>query len=62
MGCPALGVWVTFLTQPELPGEAPQTKIQKFTKIKIKSLLTRPKILPVLTREPYTSLLHFLLN
>jgi hypothetical protein len=27
MGCPALGVWVAFLKQPALPGEAPnQTK------------------------------------
>jgi hypothetical protein len=23
MGCPALGVWVAFLKQPTLPGEAP---------------------------------------
>jgi hypothetical protein len=26
MGCPVLGVWVAFLKQPALPGEAPQTK------------------------------------
>jgi hypothetical protein len=24
MGCPALGIWVGFLKQPLLPGEAPQ--------------------------------------
>jgi hypothetical protein len=24
--CPALGVWVAFLKQPAVPGEAPQTK------------------------------------
>jgi hypothetical protein len=24
MGCPALGIWVGFLKQPALPGEAPQ--------------------------------------
>jgi hypothetical protein len=24
MGCPALGIWVGFLKQPELPSEAPQ--------------------------------------
>jgi hypothetical protein len=29
MGCPALGVWVAFLKQPALLGEAPQTKNQK---------------------------------
>jgi hypothetical protein len=27
MGCPALGIWVGFLKQPALPGEAPQKKI-----------------------------------
>jgi hypothetical protein len=32
MGCPALGIWVGFLKQPALPGEAPQKKI--FKKIK----------------------------
>jgi hypothetical protein len=26
MGCPALGIWVGFLKQPALPGEAPQNK------------------------------------
>jgi hypothetical protein len=26
MGCPALGIWVGFLKQPALPGEAPQKK------------------------------------
>jgi hypothetical protein len=32
MGCPALGIWVGFLKQPTLPGEAPQKKFlqQKF--------------------------------
>jgi hypothetical protein len=37
MGCPALGIWVGFLKQPALPGEAPQKKIlqTKFKKIKI---------------------------
>jgi hypothetical protein len=25
MGCPALGIWVGFLKQPALPGEAPHT-------------------------------------
>jgi hypothetical protein len=29
MGCPALGIWVGFLKQPALPGEAPQKKIFK---------------------------------
>jgi hypothetical protein len=27
MGCPALGIWVGFLKQLALPGEAPQNKI-----------------------------------
>jgi hypothetical protein len=27
MGCPALGIWVGFLKQPALPGEAPQKNI-----------------------------------
>jgi hypothetical protein len=27
MECPALGIWVVFLKQPALPGEAPQKKI-----------------------------------
>jgi hypothetical protein len=27
MGCPALGIWVGFLKQPALPGEAPPKKI-----------------------------------
>jgi hypothetical protein len=37
MRCPALGIWVGFLKQPALPGEAPQKKIlQKiFKKFKI---------------------------
>jgi hypothetical protein len=37
MGCPALGIWVGFLKQPALAGEAPPKKIlQKFfKKIKI---------------------------
>jgi hypothetical protein len=26
MGCPALGIWVGFLKQPALPGEAPKNK------------------------------------
>jgi hypothetical protein len=26
MGCPALGIWVGFLKQPALPGEAPPQK------------------------------------
>jgi hypothetical protein len=26
MGCPALGIWVGFLKQPALPGEARQKK------------------------------------
>jgi hypothetical protein len=26
LGCPALEIWVAFLKQPALPGEAPQTK------------------------------------
>jgi hypothetical protein len=26
MGCPALGIWVGFLKQPALPGEATQKK------------------------------------
>jgi hypothetical protein len=26
MGCPALGIWVGFLKQPALPGEAHQKK------------------------------------
>jgi hypothetical protein len=26
MGCPALGIWVGFLKQPALPGEAPPKK------------------------------------
>jgi hypothetical protein len=26
MGCPALGIWDSFLKQPALPGEAPQNK------------------------------------
>jgi hypothetical protein len=36
MGCPALGIWVGFLKQPALPGEAPQNKFlqKKFKKIK----------------------------
>jgi hypothetical protein len=29
MGCPALGIWVGFLKQPALPGEAPQKKNSK---------------------------------
>jgi hypothetical protein len=36
MGCPALGIWVSFLKQPALPGEAPQKKSsKKIIKIKI---------------------------
>jgi hypothetical protein len=37
MGCPALGIWVGFLKQPALPGEAPPKKnsSKKFKKIKI---------------------------
>jgi hypothetical protein len=37
MGCPALGIWVGFLKQPALPGEAHQKKNlqKKFKKIKI---------------------------
>jgi hypothetical protein len=32
MGCPALGIWVGFLKQPALPGEAPpQKKSSKIT-------------------------------
>jgi hypothetical protein len=27
MGCPALGIWVGFMKQPALPGEAPTKKI-----------------------------------
>jgi hypothetical protein len=38
MGCPALGIWVGFLKQPALPGEAPQKKI-----LKKKSLITHHK-------------------
>jgi hypothetical protein len=36
MGCPALGIWVGFLKQPALPGEAPTKKIssKKFLKNK----------------------------
>jgi hypothetical protein len=36
MGCLALGVWVAFLKQPALPGEAPQIKkiLKKFYKNK----------------------------
>jgi hypothetical protein len=29
MGCPALGIWVGFLKQPALPGEAPPKKKKK---------------------------------
>jgi hypothetical protein len=29
MECPALGIWVVFLKQPALPGEAPQKKFLK---------------------------------
>jgi hypothetical protein len=37
MGCPALGIWVGFLKQPALPGEAPQKKnsSKKIYKIKV---------------------------
>jgi hypothetical protein len=45
--CDALRVWVAFLKQPAL--------IQKNKNHK----KTRLKILPVLTREHYTSLLHW---
>jgi hypothetical protein len=36
MGCPALGIWVSFLKQPALPGEVPQKKSssKKFKKKK----------------------------
>jgi hypothetical protein len=36
MGCPALGIWVGFLKQPALPGEAPEKKTssKKFQKNK----------------------------
>jgi hypothetical protein len=42
MGCPALGVWVAFLKQPALPGEAPQTK-NNFKIIKIVGVQSRNK-------------------
>jgi hypothetical protein len=29
MGCPALGIWVGFLKQPVLPGEAPKKNSSK---------------------------------
>jgi hypothetical protein len=37
MGCPALGVWVAFLKQPALPGEAPQTKKKSKKNLKNKN-------------------------
>jgi hypothetical protein len=33
MGCPALGIWVGFLKQPTLPGEAPPKKITNESKV-----------------------------
>jgi hypothetical protein len=36
MGYPALGIWVGFLKQPALPGEAPQKKISSKKNLKIK--------------------------
>jgi hypothetical protein len=33
MGCPALGIWVCFLKQPALPGEAPPKKNSSKKKI-----------------------------
>jgi hypothetical protein len=40
MGCPVLGVWVAFLKQPALPGEAPETKfIKKIKKLKLKLII-----------------------
>jgi hypothetical protein len=43
MGCPALGIWVGFLKQPALLGEAPQ-KINSSKKIlKKKSLIKNHK-------------------
>jgi hypothetical protein len=35
MGCPSLGIWVGFLKQPALPGEARQNKFLIFFLIKI---------------------------
>jgi hypothetical protein len=37
MGCPTLGIWVGFLKQPALPGEAPPNKnsLKKILKKKI---------------------------
>jgi hypothetical protein len=44
MGCPALGIWVGFLKQPALPGEAPPKKISSKKKSKIlKSLIKNHK-------------------
>jgi hypothetical protein len=37
MGCPALGIWVGFLKQPALPGEAPKNKNCSKKNIKIKN-------------------------
>jgi hypothetical protein len=37
MGCPALGIWVGFLKQPALPGEAPKKNILQFFFIKNKN-------------------------
>jgi hypothetical protein len=43
MGCPALGIWVGFLKQPALPGEAPQKIILKKKSKKKKSLIKNHK-------------------
>jgi hypothetical protein len=42
MGCPALGIWVCFLKQPALPGEAPQKKILQKKKL-IKKIIKKKK-------------------
>jgi hypothetical protein len=44
MGCPALGIWVGFLKQPALPGEAPPKKNSSKKKFKkLKSLIKNHK-------------------
>jgi hypothetical protein len=43
MGCPVLGIWVGFLKQPALPGEAPQKKILQKKFFKKKSLIKNHK-------------------
>jgi hypothetical protein len=44
MGCPALGIWVGFLKQPALPGEAHTKKNSSKKMLKIKIINTKSQM------------------